>query len=84
MSATFKDVVFSTSGLHGLVWCEYRARFHTLVQVRYQVRAFVASGDEIAARLACRRCCLGVEVRRTSSRVDDSRHRVRAQPRHLH
>jgi hypothetical protein len=47
MSATFKDVVFSTSGPHGLVWCEYRARFHTLVQVRYQVRAFIAPGDEI-------------------------------------
>jgi hypothetical protein len=47
MSATFKDVVFSTSGPIELVWCEYRARFHTIVQVRYQVRAFEALNDEI-------------------------------------
>jgi hypothetical protein len=27
------------------VWCEYRARYHTLIEVRYEVRAFVAQEE---------------------------------------
>ncbi len=43
MSATYKDVVYFCD--NGLVWCEYRARLHTLVQVRYQVRVYEATEE---------------------------------------
>ncbi|UUN20250.1 hypothetical protein LRS65_26945 (plasmid) [Bacillus cereus] len=45
MTATYKDVVYRTSGPNELVWCEYKARFHTLVEVRYQVRVYEATEE---------------------------------------
>jgi hypothetical protein len=43
MSGTYKQVVFQTeNGIDPLVWCEYRYRFQTLVEFRYQVRVYVA------------------------------------------
>ena len=43
---TYKDVVYSAlQGNNDLVWCEYRARLHTLIQVRYQVRVYEATEE---------------------------------------
>ena len=40
---TYKDVVYlSEAGPYEYIWCEYRSRFHTPVELRYQVRAFEA------------------------------------------
>ncbi|OME95790.1 hypothetical protein BK124_18990 [Paenibacillus amylolyticus] len=44
MSLTYKDVVYrGHNGQYDLIWCEYRARFHTISELRYEVRAFEAS-----------------------------------------
>jgi hypothetical protein len=32
-------------GIYDLIWCEYRARFHTLTEMRYQVRVFEATSE---------------------------------------
>lgn len=43
---TYKDVVYQTvGGPEQLVWCEYRARFHTLIEIRYQIRAYEATKE---------------------------------------
>jgi hypothetical protein len=47
MSLKYADVVFQGAGQTDYVWCEYRARLHTLVQVRYQIEAFIADEEYI-------------------------------------
>ncbi|WP_438495256.1 hypothetical protein [Paenibacillus sp. IHBB 3054] len=44
MSVTYKDAVYrGHNGPYDLIWCEYRARFHTFTELRYEIRAYEAS-----------------------------------------
>ncbi|PFF14676.1 hypothetical protein [Bacillus cereus] len=55
MTVTYKDVVYTPiGGTEELVWCEYRARFHTLIEIRYQVRVYEAT-KEYAPNLVYRK-----------------------------
>lgn len=51
MSVTFKDVVYSVGEPYQFVWCEYRARLHTLVEVRYQIEAYEAAEEFVPDRV---------------------------------
>ncbi|MGX5508369.1 hypothetical protein ACWKTL_29690 [Bacillus toyonensis] len=55
MTVTYKDVVYKAlGGPVQQVWCEYRARFQTVVEIRYQVIAYEAT-EEITTELEFRK-----------------------------